>query len=873
MNKKNRIYTDEKQRLESIYTFFKNEQQRREQKVADRQQNLQSGWYEDQYVSLVKRELSAAIRDRNELYKKIKDLKDKPYFAHVQITEKGVENAYHYFLSDSENLDSQENVSEDKKSTIIPFKPISNMGPLIDKIRLLYSAPSENDIEVCVSRDGKQYVTTYTPNLIRDVAISNSVLENVTSLIQEGGEDEYIQADELLAQKLQENRADAQLRNIISTLQSKQYDIIQSDQSLNFVVQGCAGSGKSQCLIHRLFYLRETLSENGWSNVLLITPSQLFRNYSSELMRRYRLTDVSNCSLAEFYCQLLQEYDQRFQNRQYQFELTEEYLPDEYLRRVYAPEYISEIETAIQSAICKHVKESCVLAEIEFNGNEPITIDFVNRVEQQLTDAIMRFDETEKTFADDPEYKEHTDAINELDKQIKALQRRQAELLKNRSKLSEDKEQYDRLLSDLEKAKTEENDWQRDAEKDEKALIDEMVHQAGAAESAANSDDFSLFAKQYAIALYRFRDLVASDGERAKYNRSYLELLHAITEECQEKLNAFLKKETPAAWLRNYEQRYQTNQTNLENVEADIKLSQLYLDDHIAWLQEHNVEDAQKQRQAHRAALERARHYLRSIESSVFEQEVWNVLAPLKKEYNIETLRIEQLDERNQRQTRTRILYKSDLLFYLKIYTALHNTRNLHKYTMICIDEGQDMHAADYRLIRAIYPNATLNIFGDTEQVLHESCGISDWQRETDVGKIYTLNTNYRNSPSIVNFCNTRFGSNMQYCGVIQEDQRPHVIDNPVELSEVFDRGITTVVLKDRESFELLHELAGGFSTKLEYIDTKCDKVPEGKIACYSIYAAKGLEFPKVLVYADGMTKNQKIVACTRAMEELFYFE
>ena len=40
-----------------------------------------------------------------------------------------------------------------------------------------------------------------------------------------------------------------------------------------------------------------------------------------------------------------------------------------------------------------------------------------------------------------------------------------------------------------------------------------------------------------------------------------------------------------------------------------------------------------------------------------------------------------------------------------------------------------------------------------------------------------------------------------------------------------------------------------------------------------SIYAAKGLEFSKVLVFAEGMTKNQRIVACTRAMDELFYFE
>ena len=636
-------------------------------------------------------------------------------------------------------------------------------------------------------------------------------------------------------------------------------------------MQGCAGSGKTQCLIHRLFFLRESLSENGWDKVLLITPTQLFRNYSSELMRRYRLTDVTNCSLADFYCQLLQSYDQRFRNRQYQFELTEEYLPDKYLRRVYAPEQIAEIEAEINNAIHRHVKEGCALAEIEFNERLPITIDFVNRVAQRLSDAIQRFDDTERAFADDPEYREHRDAINELDKQIKALHRRQAELLEVRSRLDSSKALYDQLTADLAKAKAEEEEWERIVDSNEKEIVNEMVAQADAASTATYGYDLSLSARRYARALYYFLEMTVPDGERAIYNQAYRELLHGITEECQEALNTFLRKQTPAAWLRNYEQRLQTNQTNLDDVATDIELNQLYLDDHTSWLQGHNVEDAQKQRQAHRAALEHARYYLSRIESSVFEQEVWNALAPLKKEYDIETLHIEQLDDGHQRQTR--ILYKSDLLFYLKIYTTLHTTKSLRNYGMICVDEGQDMHAADYQLIREIYPRAVLNIFGDTEQVLHESCGISDWRSDTDIDTVYTMNDNYRNTPAIVDFCNSEFGSDMRYCGTIREEQRPKILDNTAQLLDAINQGISTIVLRDKESYELLCELSGSLSSRFEYIDTKSNVVPAGKVACYSIYAAKGLEFSKVLVFAEGMTKNQRIVACTRAMDELFYFE
>ena len=360
-------------------------------------------------------------------------------------------------------------------------------------------------------------------------------------------------------------------------------------------------------------------------------------------------------------------------------------------------------------------------------------------------------------------------------------------------------------------------------------------------------------------------------SERAKYNQDYRDLLHGITEECQEALNTFLRKQTPVAWLRNYEQRCQTNQKNLDDVTTDIELNQLYLEDHTTWLQEHNVEDAQKQRQAHRAALEHARYYLSRIESSVFEQEIWNALVPLKKEYDIETIHVEQLDDGHLRQTR--ILYKSDLLFYLKIYTTLHTTESLQDYKMICVDEGQDLHAADYQLLHEIYPQAILNIFGDTGQVLHESCGIDNWRRDTNIDTVYTMNDNYRNTPAIVDFCNTEFGSNMRYCGTIREDQRPKIIDNTAQLLDTINLGISTIVLRDKESFELLCELTGSLSSRFEYIDTKCDAVPAGKVACYSIYAAKGLEFSKVLVFAEGMTRNQRVVACTRAMDVLYYFE
>ena len=173
-----------------------------------------------------------------------------------------------------------------------------------------------------------------------------------------------IDADELLEQKLQENRSDPKLQNIIATLQQEQFEIIASDSADSFVVQGCAGSGKSQCLLHRLFYLRGELSDGGWEHVLLITPTKLFRLFSSDLMQRYQISNVANCSISELYQALLLRYDARFRNRQYHFELSEEYLPDEYLQKVYSEETIKTIEAKISQSIQGYIATACQTLDI-----------------------------------------------------------------------------------------------------------------------------------------------------------------------------------------------------------------------------------------------------------------------------------------------------------------------------------------------------------------------------------------------------------------------------------------------------------------------------------------------------------------------------
>jgi len=864
---------EEEKFKESIYKSIEAEKAAAFREVRNASAYFNSGKYEEQDAFLAAAPLSGARKSFNSIQQRNAALYKNTYFAHVEISEDESHTPEHYFLSNSEGLDTLLKINDGENTcAIVPFIH-DRERPFLGALVSCYQRRNGDDFTVSVldKRTQTREEYAYHPRLIRDVRVVNrEIVGDIVTFYSASNEDDFTgDYDELFAQRLEENRFSPGLQNIIATLQRQQFDIINADRDLSFVVQGCAGSGKTQCLIHRLFYLRNVLQDEGWDKVLLITPTQVFRNYSADLMRRYRLDGVENTSIGGFYRTLLDAFDPRFRNRQYIFELSEEYLPDRYLHEVYAPANMMRIDRAIENAIRAHVESACTLLELPAPGIENIDIDYINDLAAKLTDSIKRFDETELLRSDDPEYLEHRKSIDVLDKELKVLHRKQDNLLSHQRQLTMDYEKFIILQEALSAAEAEAKAWVEQVEHRKDKCKTELLYCVERLNELEFSAPFMQLLAKYVQARSIAVKTLAPFGEQAIYDNEYLELLLAICEECKQELLGFTKKASPATWIRNHEKNVQDNSSNLLEVQEDIILTELYLEEHSTWLQEHNVEDAKKQRQAHRADLERARFYLSRIESSVFEQEVWNELQDAKKENGIETLRVHEGKDGHQRQSR--ILYKSDLLFYLKIYHLLHKKRILPDYRLICIDEGQDLHCADYELLRSLYPNIVMNVFGDVAQALHEECGISDWKNETGIEHVFILKSNYRNNAAIVDFCNNNFGSTMEYCGNISNYPAPQV-SGPVAFKRALHSNNATVIVKDHNAFEEMCAILNISPDSFNYVDTKVDSITEDKIMCYSIFAAKGLEFSNVCVYANEMTLNQKMVACTRAMNALVYF-
>lgn len=90
--------------------------------------------------------------------------------------------------------------------------------------------------------------------------------------------------DEILKSELG-NNGDVKLKNIVSTIQKEQNQIIRNLKDKILVVQGAAGSGKTSIALHRIAYLlyheRKSLKA---SNVLILSPNGVFSDYISHIL-------------------------------------------------------------------------------------------------------------------------------------------------------------------------------------------------------------------------------------------------------------------------------------------------------------------------------------------------------------------------------------------------------------------------------------------------------------------------------------------------------------------------------------------------------------------------------------------------------------
>ncbi len=158
--------------------------------------------------------------------------------------------------------------------------------------------------------------------------------------------DEENVLDPFLREIIRSRKEEASVRDIIESIQEKQYDIITRPKENNFVLQGCAGSGKTMVMLHRLSYLMYNHEDIKPRDVLILTPSNSFNAFIDELAEILELERVRTVTVFEYFLQVLRNEKIEIANK---IDWNQKEEPS-YLSYVYSEKFVEDVTKRLNKA-------------------------------------------------------------------------------------------------------------------------------------------------------------------------------------------------------------------------------------------------------------------------------------------------------------------------------------------------------------------------------------------------------------------------------------------------------------------------------------------------------------------------------------------
>lgn len=594
--------------------------------------------------------------------------------------------------------------------------------------------------------------------------------------------DEENVLDPYLREIIKSRKEESSVRDIIETIQEKQYEIITRPEKTDFVLQGCAGSGKTMVMLHRLSYLMYNNEDIKPRDVLIITPSNSFNAFIDELAQILELERVKTITAQEYFLQVLKNE---------KIDLTDKIDPtqkesEEYLAYVYSPKFVADVRK----------KQEKVFDSLYglFTGSEC----------REFIDTI----------------------IDDCHKQIQAYEGiKNASMRVRRTVLGEIKERkegglyYTKRFRELMNSILGVEDFMNGTLKSERA----------------KSPDY--FYRQL-LSFYKSASFAVRNTDRIieEAQCSLAELQLAVQTEISDL--ARFKQKIAGVDVYLYADRIERRKEILAEI-AKVK-------DRVNIIGESST------------AFSEFYRYLRG-ERTFSELGEGENLVDIVRYFYRETVK----KYKQAYGMQSKKMYASDA-YALCVICAGVCERLSPVYNYIFVDEGQDISACEYDLLRRINPKASFNIFGDVAQNVTPWRGIQSWEEVFSGFAVYQLNQNYRNTNQIVDFVSKSLSLDMESIGY----DGPKVSKiTPRSISGFFKekKGLKALICTEEKKQELLRKSYNDLSIK--------GKISRNKINIMTVYESKGLEFTSVVVVTDGMSDSEKYIAYTRALNELAVIE
>lgn len=705
-------------------------------------------------------------------------------------------------------------------------------------------------------KTNETYVTYYKLKMKRRVEIRFTSVKDVVHLFPLTEEEaEQILSDEFL-QELLKRRGDGDdgnFRNIIFSIQKKQGEIIQLPYNSNIIVQGCAGSGKSMIMLHRLpvllFDNQESLSR---SNIYIISPSKAYIQMADSMREELEIADIGMGTLEQYYDLVLHKYG--FEQGIYGDYDPRMKLNFEQEKYVYSSECVNDIQSKVQKLVEAVMMD--LSSQMELFGikkRQRLNNSYEDKIKSQILDV------TDVLNANRSALKIYYDAMkkvmDQLDRLIRSIAENRAniERILNRT-IEKEKRIIEKAKSEMLELDSEEN---MIAIKNREVIIEKSINIIknchAQKEEITKENDYINRIEDCGVLAERIKKLVTS--YRA-YEQSKTEDLYQNIE-CIDILTD--KAISLSEKIRAIENPYK----NISNIVIDIvDVLEEYIIDLMDLKEPHlNKDEYQRINDNYKASEELKAKLIENVFESIIVDMGFKIA-------------------RNRRRKRIVSTYAPYL--YTQITYQFQGSPKTTKETLISIDEAQGLAPMEIDLIRKINDNSVvLNLYGDEKQHIEGNKGIDSWSELNEIinFSIEIMNQNYRNCRQVTEYCNKRFNMDMHAInissrGVHEMKTLNECIEN---LNEVFvgvpKAGVSAIILKDEMEVQYFLCLFGKYQVKFHDMTGERDDIIRNKWNVMTVAQSRGLEFSTVISISGNMTENEKYISYTRALDELYVYD
>lgn len=715
----------------------------------------------------------------------------------------------------------------------------------------------DNDILVYDWRSpvGQKY---YLKNIVEfDFEKYHYILELRRALTVEGEKlvdyfDEYCKGidytsfnitDPFLLKVLKEKRNVPKLTDIIQTIQQKQINIINQDQKKSMIIQGCAGSGKTMILLHRLSYLLYNDPSLDTKNIKIITPNHNFSLFIDELSHSLGISSIQRITIEQYYRQILEtkKIIYKLLKPQNEFESGK----TDFLSFVYSLEFKIMCQQMYDETFKKFYNKYNVDTINDFFESlkeEGVNFNFVDDIKTIGRLSITRSKLNEKI-----------DLVKSNNIRLEKMQQDQ-DFISKLMLLESYYQKYTQLLilktnHEIEINKLNLLMEQRDKDKTIVSILRSLFSRSRETSNSYNAltknlldlnNEFSETLNKCNEIIDSINDIVHNlpyviKGDKELSTRSQKYTLNDISQ-------SFFNET-----YKNVLQNPDINNTSLKN-EMNKLGSQI-----------NSLESQNKAVLEHRSIddLESLSNMIGKLieyyDNTDFFYEIVGRLYDAKHQsiYNKKFFGISRKLELRH------ILYLH--LIYLKICLPSFITQD----TMIYIDEAQEINLGELILLKDIASETTsFNLYGDLKQRFNP-IGIASWDQVRFINLVYELNENYRNTIEVTNYINKSLNINMLPIGITGG------LVYTISLESLLSCIIYEQELDNKSRIAILYTCEK-IKNEINNIVNNIEVKKTENISILHLHNAKGLEFEIVYCITEEMTLSELYVAYTRALYKLY---